>query len=377
MPRIRLLQTSDVHLRPDRPERRRALELAFAEAVARAADGVVVAGDLFDRNVDVVAERAAVRKMVQEIAPRPVVFVPGNHDAEAYASSADFGANAVVLAKTPYGRARACSLEFVGVPYQHGRTVAECLTGLATDPRHTVVVAHATLGDGVADAFAGDGEEGAFMPVFLPDLSRRCAYAALGHLHAGRHLVQRESERLVAYAGSPVTTSRRELGPRGVLVVDYEPGVGVLAHEHVALATPYYERVEVSCVPGAERDAVEQLAKQAAGLKAPYVRVLARLSGVSIEPESAIREAANRALALAWGSPLPSAAPARAAAEDESASFPVLELAVSSFPQLSHIAVVSEFVDRLVGCARARGDDARTVERALRIGLTAFQESLP
>jgi DNA repair exonuclease SbcCD nuclease subunit len=376
MPRVRLLQTSDVHLRPDRPERRRALEKVFAEAAKRAADGVIVAGDLFDRNADVVAERAAVRKMVQGIAPRPVIFVPGNHDPDAYASSADFGANAVVLAKAPYARARACGLEIVGVPYQHGRTVAECLTGLATDPRHTVVVAHATLVDGVAQAFAGEGEDGAFMPVFAPDVSRRCAYAALGHVHAGRSLAQRQGERLVAYAGSPVTTSRRELGPRGVLVVDFEPGVGVLAHEHVAIATPYYERIEVSCIPGSERDALEQLAKQSAALKAPYVRVLARLGGASIEPESALRDAASRALALAWGAPLPSVKQQRAS-EDEAASFPILELAVSTFPQLAQIAVVSEFVSRLIGCARARGDDPRTVERALHVGLTAFQESLP
>ncbi|HEY8517373.1 MAG TPA: DNA repair exonuclease [Candidatus Binatia bacterium] len=377
MPRVRLLHTSDVHLRPDRPERRRALEKVFAEAVARNADGVIVAGDLFDRAADVVAERAAVRKMVQEIAPRPVIFVPGNHDPDAYASSADFGANAVVLAKTPYARARACGLDFVGVPYQHGRTVAECLTGLSTDPRHTVVVAHATLVDGVADAFVGDGEEGAFMPVFAPDVTRRCCYAALGHVHAGRHLAQREGERLIAYPGSPVTTSARELGPRGVLVVDLEPGVGVLAHEQVALATPYHERVEVSCIPGAEREAVEQLAKQAAALKGPGVRVIARLTGASVEPESTLRESANRALALAWGMPVPSATPPRAAVDDDAASFPILELSVASFPQLAQIPVVSEFVTRLVGRARERGDDPATVARALRMGLAAFQESLP
>jgi hypothetical protein len=39
--------------------------------------------------------------------------------------------------------------------------------------------------------------------------------------------VRRDNERLVAYAGTPVATSRRELGPRGILVVDFEPGVGV------------------------------------------------------------------------------------------------------------------------------------------------------
>lgn len=375
MPRIRIVQTSDVHLRPERPERRRALELVFALAAARSADAVIVAGDLFDRAADAVGERAAVRKMVEELAPRPVIFVPGNSDTEAYASSADFGANALVLAKAPYMRARVAGLELVGVPYQKGRTLAECLAGLSCEPRHTVLVAHGTLGDVDGATFAGEGEDGAYMPIFLEDLSRRSTYAALGHLHAGADLVRREGERLVAYAGSPVATSRRELGPRGALVVDFEPGVGVLAHEVVALATPYYERTEVVCIPGGEQAAIEQLAKQAAALKAVGVRVLARLSGVSTESEATLRDAANRALARAWGPPPGTPAPGRG---DDGGAAPLLELTAASYPQLAQIAVVSEFVTHLAASARAADvKDPRVLEAALRIGLGAFVEALP
>jgi len=378
MPRIRIVQTSDVHLRPDRPERRRALELVFAQVIARAADALIIAGDLFDRASDAVGERAAVRKMVEEIAPRPVVFVPGNTDADAYASSADFGSNALVLAKPPYMRARVAGLELVGVPYQQGRTLAEALTGLACEPRHTVLVAHGTLAEAAGESFAGEGEEGAFMPIFTQDLSRRCTYAALGHLHAGPHLVLRDSERLIAYAGSPVATSRRELGPRGILVVDFEPGVGVLAHEVVPLPTPYYERTEVVCMPGGEQEAIEQLAKNAAALKAPGVRVLARLSGVSTGSDAALREATERVLARAWGGPLGMAPASRGTTGDDPSAAPILEMAVACHPELAQIAVVSEFVTRLAASAKSSGvDDPRTLDGALRIGLAAFVEALP
>lgn len=379
MPRIRLVQTSDVHLRPDRPERRRALEQVFAQARSRAADAVIVAGDLFDRAPEALQERPAVKRMVEALAPRPVILVPGNHDADFYGSSADYGANAVVLGKPPFTRARICGIEFVGVPFQHGRTAAECLTGLATEPRHTALVVHGTLVDGVEDGFAGEGEDGAFLPIFPADLTRRCTYAALGHLHAGRNLVRREGERLIAYAGSPVTTSRRELGPRGILVVDFEPGVGVLAHEQVALATPYHERVEVVCLPGAEREAVEELARRSASLKGPGVRVLARLSGVTTEPEAALRDAAQRALASAWAAPAaPQPDPGKGAAEDAAAPSAVLELATASYAELSQIPVVAEFVARLSACAKERGgDDPRLLDTALRQGLDAFLESLP
>jgi hypothetical protein len=159
-------------------------------------------------------------------------------------------------------------------------------------------------------------------------------------------------------------------------VVDFEPGVGVQKHEAVPLATPYHERVEVICLPGAERDAVEELAKEAVARKGPGVRVLAHLCGVSTEPESALREAATRALARAWGGQLPAASGGRGAPEDDASSFPVLEVAVATFPQLAQIAVVQEFVTRLVAAARAeRGADPRTLESALRLGLAAFQES--
>ena len=375
MPRLRIVQTSDVHLRPDRPERRRALELVFAQAVARAADVVLIAGDLFDRAIDAQAERASVRKMVEELAPRPVIFVPGNADQDAYTASADFGANALVLAKTPYMRARIAGLEVVGVPYQAGRSLAECLTGLVCEPRHTVLIAHGTLVDAVGASFPGDGEDGAFMPIFAQDLTRRFSYAALGHLHAGDALVRREDQRLVAYAGSPVATSPRELGPRGVLVVDFEPGVGVLAHEVVPLLSPSYELVHVVCMPGGEQEAIERLAKEAAAKKAPGVRVVARLSGATTETEDTLRAAAERELERAFAG---SAAVAPNAAASDLAPSAVLELAVASHPQLAQIAVVSEFVTRLTAAAKSGGiEDPQTLESALRIGLGAFVEALP
>jgi DNA repair exonuclease SbcCD nuclease subunit len=371
--RVRFLQTSDVHLRADRPERFRSLELVFLEADARAADAVLIAGDLFDRSSDAAAGRAFVRELVERFAPRPVVFLPGNHDPVCYDDGADYGANAVLLCEKPVARATVAGLEIVGIPYQHGRTGAECLTGVACDPRHTVLIAHGTLIDGES-GFAGEGEDGSYMPFSLTELFKRCCYAALGHLHSGQRLVHREAERLAAYAGSPVATSRRELGPRTALLVDLESGAGVVAHERIPLATPYYERVEVACLPGGEEAAIEELARRAGEQKRPGVRVLARLSGVSTATESALRSAAEKALERAWNRPVNAAVdPA-----DPEASIPILELATTSYAALSQIPVVGEFVGRLEACAKADPNiDRRTLETALHLGLNAFLESLP
>jgi DNA repair exonuclease SbcCD nuclease subunit len=371
--RVRFLQTSDVHLRADRPERARALELVFQEADARSADVVLIAGDLFDRISDAAAGRAFVRELVERIAPRPVVFIPGNHDATCYDESADYGANAILLCEKPVARATVAGLEVVGIPYQHGRTGAECLTGVVCDPRHTVLIAHGTLMDGES-GFAGDGEDGSYMPFALAELFKRSCYAALGHMHSGQRLVHREGERLAAYAGSPVATGRRELGPRSALLVDLETGAGVVAHERLTLATPYYERVEVACLPGTEEAAIDELARRAAEMRRPHAKVLARLAGVSTAPEPMLRTMAEKALERAWHRQgLAAAEP-----DDPEAAAPILELAATSYASLAQIPVVGEFVSRLEACAKADPSiDRRTLETALHLGLNAFLESLP
>ncbi|MFM8411871.1 MAG: exonuclease SbcCD subunit D [Alphaproteobacteria bacterium] len=375
MARALWLLTSDVHLRPDRPERRLALEQVFATAARREVDAIAIAGDLFDRSRDAVGERAFVRELVESAAPRPVVLVPGNHDVDAYGETADFGANAVVLAKRPFDRATVCGQDVVGLPYQHGRTVAQCLAGLEGDTTSSVLVAHATVTDGVAAAFAGEGEEGAYMPASAADLLRRFAWTALGHLHGGRNLVRSAGSRLVSYAGSPVATSRGEIGPRRVLLVAIEPGRGVLSVEAPELAVPFWERVEESCSPGDEDPAIARLAARAAAVDDPRARVLARLSGVSLLAETELRARATAALGRAW-----SEAPSRERWERSRAGVeggPLLELQAASFEALASTPVVAEFVERLSRRASEEGVEPRLLGDALRIGLGAFLESLP
>ncbi len=382
MSSVRWLQTSDVHLRADRPERRHALETVFAAAEEHRVDAIAIAGDLFDRSSDAVGERAFVRECIEAVAPRPVVLVPGNHDVDAYGGGTDFGANAIVLARRPWSRAIVHGIDVVGLPYQHGRTAAQCLVDLDGDTRSSILVAHATVTDGLAAAFAGEGEEGAYMPASASDLMRRFAWSALGHIHGGRNLVRRVGDRLVAYPGSPVATSRKETGPRCALLVDFEPGRGVLAHEPLALGVPFWERVETDCAPGAEDQAIERLAALAAAARRSGARVLARLSGVSLLPEADLRARATDALARAWsataGVAVPDGPAASGEARDVPEGRPILELQTTSYETLVRSPIVAEFVERLTRRAAAADPaDPQLLEDALRIGLNAFLESLP
>lgn len=371
MARVLWLLTSDVHLRPDRPERREALERVFAMAARREVDAVAIAGDLFDRSRDAVAERAFVRERVESLAPRPVVFVPGNHDVDAYGETTDFGANAVVLSGRPFERAIVCGQQVVGLPFQHGRTVSQCLAGLEDDTTSSILVAHATVTDGLAGAFAGEGEEGAYMPASAAELLRRFAWTALGHVHGGRNLVRRSGSRLLSYAGSPVATSRGETGPRRVLLVTFEDGHGVVSVEAPELDVPFWERIEESCSPGGEDEAIDRLARRAVAVDDPRARVIARLSGVSLLPETELRARASKALGRSPGPPRDQVGAARAGEGS-----PTLELQAASFEALASVPVVAEFVERLERRVREQTDDPRLLGEALRIGLGAFLESL-
>jgi hypothetical protein len=54
------------------------------------------------------------------------------------------------------------------VPYQKGRTLAECLTGsLRAAPHGAGRARRVARGDGAT--FTGEGEDGAFMPIFIED----------------------------------------------------------------------------------------------------------------------------------------------------------------------------------------------------------------
>lgn len=379
MPRIRAIHTSDLHLRREAPERLGALDAIFDEARSRSADFILVSGDLFDSTTEAIALRQEVRQRIEAIAPLPVVLLPGNHDVGAYGPETDYGNNAVVLRETPWHRQSVCGVEILGVPHQQGRTLAECLVGTATEPRHTILAAHGNLMSGTADTFCGDGEDAAWMPIFPADLERRCSWAALGHVHSGRRLVQREAERLVAYPGSPVLTSRRELGRRGILVVDFEAAVGVVAHEFVPLPTRFQERVEVVCIPGMERRAVDELTRLALEKRSPGGQVLACLSGFVTVPEDELRQAAEGALQRAFRTAHGNEASNEASGDDDPAwrSQAILELEARSFAHLADVPVVAEFIDRIhMQMEEGRETDPEVIQTALRLGLDAFLEGL-
>jgi hypothetical protein len=256
---MRFLQSSDFHLDPDHPERFEALSEVVRRAVEERADALLIAGDLFDAPAAAERLRADVRRCLETF-DGPVLIVPGNHDlspsgSSAFPEGADYGCRTVVLRGAPWEQhlladPSGAEIVVVGAPFHHGGTLGRDLAALSCDPRHTVLLAHGTFQvDWVAE-LAGEGDEpGAYYPIRPRDLEGRFAYAALGHFHGG--VTFRDWTALTAwgYAGSAVSITRGERGPRHAVLVDFVPGTGARAIRPLRLDTWYWEECAVAGSP--------------------------------------------------------------------------------------------------------------------------------
>ncbi|MCP3905243.1 MAG: hypothetical protein GY715_16580 [Planctomycetes bacterium] len=298
---MRFVQTSDLHLRPDTPERLDALRQVIGLAGDEQADALLIPGDLFDTNDAATALRTEVRDLLESFEGATVV-IPGNHDPAAFPPEADYGQRTRVLATVPHER---CSIrtergeEVVihGAPYQRNTTLGQVLAGLdIDDPLSTVLLAHGTFVGGWS--LVDEGDEDAYLPIRDDDLAGRFAYAAIGHVHARATFDGWRADGAWGYAGSPIAVTRGERGPRHAVVVDFEPGAGVRDVRRIRLATPYWEPVEIALPPwGSTSDAVRDVT---AGLEAasdtpdPCRGLLLRIRGWTEGDENALRAEVER-----------------------------------------------------------------------------------
>lgn len=115
----RILHTADVHLTPDRPERRDALRELLVRAEEFDVDVVTIGGDLFDRPEDVETLRSDLRNDLFTGRPYQIVLIPGNHDVEAYRGDVFFGDSCTTLTQEPFEQWTSPdeSLRITGLPY--------------------------------------------------------------------------------------------------------------------------------------------------------------------------------------------------------------------------------------------------------------------
>ncbi len=238
---IRVLHISDVHLGARlggfdsaAAERREAIRAAFRGLPERAnaleIDAVLVAGDLFDGTRPASADVDLAREVLRALAAdgRPVVAIPGNHDA-ALAADSPWRAMPDIVTTilepcfgdpvTLTARGGECALHVYGIAYDP--TVEPDPIGgyrRSDAPGVHVVLLHA----GVADH--PDWTGGASLRTTTAELAGLDAdYIALGDYHGHRPPGDFGGPP-ACYCGSFAAVAVDEVGPRGCAVVELEPG---------------------------------------------------------------------------------------------------------------------------------------------------------
>ena len=227
---LKIIHGADFHLdspfsglTPERAAQRRGEQRALLDRLAqlareRQADLVLLSGDLLDSER---LFRETARALSQSLGaiPCPVFLAPGNHDfyspASAYASlewpdnvhifrSGEMEAVSLPgLNCTVYGRA-------FTVPRQEGSPLAGFRAegeGLHLGCLHGDIAPNSPYGPITREEIAGCGLD----------------YLALGHIHQYSAL-QRSGETFWAYPGCPEGRGFDELGEKGVLYLEAEPG---------------------------------------------------------------------------------------------------------------------------------------------------------
>jgi DNA repair exonuclease SbcCD nuclease subunit len=256
---MRILHTADVHLKEPGDERWRVMERLLELASNEEVDALVVAGDLFDADVDAERLRPEIRDLFTNTGFR-ILLLPGNHDRDSYGRSW-FGEDVTVL--RPLESVLFEGLAVCGLPYEDidGEELVARIRSLdrlfGGEEETRIVVYHGELVDALPYqpsrwSFGDEGEH-RYMPVqlsYFEDL--RPDYILAGHFHANFDARQLGSGGYFVYPGSPVSITRRETGRRRVNLFDVgEPP------RAVPLDTPHYEDVVVRLKPSDDSDPVQ------------------------------------------------------------------------------------------------------------------------
>ncbi|MEX5631623.1 metallophosphoesterase family protein [Parafrankia sp. FMc2] len=255
---MRLVHAADIHL--DSPLRgltrlgdsdlahllrqatRRALANLVDLTLARRADALLLAGDIYDGTWrDYATGRFFVEQMGRlRDAEVPVFMISGNHDAESEITrTLTLPPNVTVFPSDEAGTREVADLG-LAVHGQSYPTVAvhDNLVRRYPDARPGLVNV------GLLHT-AADGAEGHdnYAPCSADDLtSTGYDYFALGHVHT--HRVVAAGEHVAAFSGNLQGRTPRETGPKGALVVEIT-GDGPAQVEHVPCDVARWERIAV------------------------------------------------------------------------------------------------------------------------------------
>lgn len=285
---MKIVFTADVHLSQDHPQRMEALEAVADLARDRGAD-LVIAGDLFDNDVEAERLGPLLRRIFESI-PGRTILVSGNHDRRSYRLGRDFGLKTVTFGEGPpevlVDRGyRLVALPFTEEPFDN---LAPHLARLAEGREPSILVLHCTLDFPDLDpASFGNEERSRYLPVsssVLGQLGFRWIIA--GHFHSRFRVQEIGPETTFIYPGSPVAITAREEGRRHAGLLDLSNNT----LERVPLDTHHLVRITATVRPGDEEETLSRVKQALAAEAHPKARSSLRIEGFVQWDETRFRE---------------------------------------------------------------------------------------
>lgn len=246
---MKILHTADLHLTEKAEERWDALDELVALARSRQVSAMVIAGDLFDREVEAETVRHRLRAALRG-SDFETIIIPGNHDFKSYRSGLYFGDNITVITdwQKPVVLGR---IAFWGLPFEQisgGKIVNRLqeIASLISPADKNILLFHGELLDTTFSRHElGDEGDRRYMPVKLSYFdSIPLQYVLAGHFHSRYAAWNLPGGGLFIYPGSPAAVTRRETGRRKAnLVSTEEPPV------ELELNSFHYEEFKITLDP--------------------------------------------------------------------------------------------------------------------------------
>jgi predicted phosphodiesterase len=292
---MKFIHASDLHLRAaDADDQLKTLQAIVALARERDADFILMAGDLFDSDHDANLLRPQVRQILEDWS-RPIVLLPGNHDARSYGPTADYGPKAVLAQEDVERFDHLGELPLVCLPYRPQKGFADHRAALARLDRPAVVACHGTVYLPQWLGWLREEKEdvGDYFPIYPEDLTGLpIRYLAMGHFH--RRFYHATSPVLCCYPGSAYPVSARETGVRSVALVQLADETSGQAEAIPLEGTTWYGNIELRCLPRQEEKMFAELEEALSSL-APGARPVVSVTGYARD-ERGIRERLEKRL---------------------------------------------------------------------------------
>jgi len=295
---VKILHTSDVHLRETGDERWAALEAIAHLCTTEEVDLLVIAGDLFDTSSAAEELRPHLRELFST-GDFHTVVIPGNHDVDSYRPGYFFGKGVTFFNDDDFSSNLYDTEEarLIGLPFRPRDALDTArelrrLRAVLDPERCNILVYHGELLDAVypREGF-GPEDPRRYMPTKLLHFQELGVdYVLAGHFHVSFRIWTLGRNSFFVYAGSPVSITRREIGQRCVNLFE----VGAPPSE-CFLDTVHFCELHITFDPTQHVDPV-RLVEDRLGQAHPCGIILLTLDGYVTKNEAAIVNQVERLL---------------------------------------------------------------------------------